>query len=61
MTPEEEIVKLFEQNDIDLVATLPCDRLKNLLPLVGKRFFEVPLYEGGRWHRNLRRRVSRRS
>jgi sulfopyruvate decarboxylase beta subunit len=22
---------------------LPCDRLKNLLPLVGKRFFEVPL------------------
>ena len=43
MTPEEETVKLFEQNDIDLVATLPCDRLKNLLPLVSKRFFEVPL------------------
>ena len=43
MTPEEETVKLFEQNDIDLVATLPCDRLKNLLPLISKRFFEVPL------------------
>jgi sulfopyruvate decarboxylase subunit beta len=43
VTPEEEIVELFEQNNIDLVATLPCDRLKNLLPLVGKRFFEVPL------------------
>ena len=43
MIPEEETVELFEQNKIDLVATLPCDRLKNLLPLVGKRFFEVPL------------------
>ena len=43
MTPEEETVELFEQNNIDLIATLPCDRLKNLLPLVGKRFFEVQL------------------
>jgi sulfopyruvate decarboxylase beta subunit len=43
LTPEEETVELFAQNKIDLVATLPCDRLKNLLPLVGKRFFEVPL------------------
>ncbi|HYA33006.1 MAG TPA: sulfopyruvate decarboxylase subunit alpha [Candidatus Bathyarchaeia archaeon] len=43
MTPEEETIKLFEQNDIDLVATLPCDRLKNLLPLIPKRFFEIPL------------------
>jgi len=43
LTPEEETVELFEQNNIDLVATLPCDRLKNLLPLVGKRFFEVQL------------------
>ncbi|MGA7074935.1 MAG: sulfopyruvate decarboxylase subunit alpha [Halobacteriota archaeon] len=43
MTPEEETVELFEQNGIDLIATLPCDRLKNLLPLVGERFFEVQL------------------
>jgi len=43
LTPEEETVELFAQNKINLVATLPCDRLKNLLPLVGKRFFEVPL------------------
>jgi sulfopyruvate decarboxylase subunit beta len=43
LTPEEETVELFAQNHIDLVATLPCDRLKNLLPLVSKRFFEVPL------------------
>jgi sulfopyruvate decarboxylase subunit beta len=43
LTPEKEIVALFEQNHIDLVATLPCDRLKNLLPLIGERFFEVQL------------------
>lgn len=34
---------LLEQNNIDLVATLPCDKLKNLLPLISERFFEVPL------------------
>jgi sulfopyruvate decarboxylase beta subunit len=43
LTPEEETVELFEQNNIDLVATLPCDRLKNLLPLISKRFFEVQM------------------
>lgn len=43
MTPENETVKLFEKNNIDLVATLPCDKLKHLLPLIRKRFFEVPL------------------
>ncbi len=43
MTPEEETVELFEQNDIDLVATLPCDRLKYLLPLISKRFFEIQM------------------
>jgi sulfopyruvate decarboxylase subunit beta len=43
LTPEEETVALLEQNNIDLVATLPCDRLKNLLPLIGERFFEVQL------------------
>jgi sulfopyruvate decarboxylase beta subunit len=43
VTPEEETVALFEQNNIDMVATLPCDKLKNLLPLIGERFFEIQL------------------
>ena len=43
LTPEEETVALFERNRVDLVATLPCDRLKNLLPLIGDRFFEIQL------------------
>lgn len=40
---EQAIIELFERNKVDLVATLPCDRLKNLLPLVSENFFEVQL------------------
>ena len=40
---EKGIIELFKRNTIDLVATLPCDRLKNLLPLVSEDFFEVQL------------------
>ncbi len=36
-------IDLFKQSGIDLVATLPCDRLKNLLPLIGEDFFEIQL------------------
>jgi len=43
ITAEEQTLELLKQHDIDLVATLPCDRLKNLLPLIGERFFEVQL------------------
>lgn len=42
-TLEATTVELFKQHGIDLVATLPCDRLKNLLPLIGESFFEVQL------------------
>jgi sulfopyruvate decarboxylase beta subunit len=43
MAAEQAIIELFKRNKIDLVATLPCDRLKNLLPLVSENFFEVQL------------------
>ena len=43
MVAEKAIIELFKRNAIDLVATLPCDRLKNLLPLVSEDFFEVQL------------------
>ena len=42
-TLEAMTVELFKQQGVDLVATLPCDRLKNLLPLIGERFFEIQL------------------
>ncbi len=43
MAAETAIIELFKRNTIDLVATLPCDRLKNLLPLVSENFLEVQL------------------
>ncbi len=40
---ESFTVELFKQQGVNLVGTLPCDRLKNLLPLIGDHFFEVQL------------------
>lgn len=42
-SPENSIIEILQQNNIDMVATLPCDRIKNLLPLISNHFFEIPL------------------
>jgi len=42
-TPEEAVIGIMKNNGIDMVATLPCDRIKNLLPLISMTFFEIPL------------------
>ncbi len=42
-SPEESVIEILQQNEIDMVATLPCDRIKNLLPLISNNFFEIPL------------------
>ena len=34
LTPEEKTVKILKDQGVDLVATLPCDRIKKLLPLI---------------------------
>jgi len=41
--PEEEIIAIMKKAGIDLAATLPCDRIKNLLPLVSENFSEIRL------------------
>jgi sulfopyruvate decarboxylase subunit beta len=41
--PEEEIIAIMKKEGIDLAATLPCDRIKNLLPLVSENFPEIRL------------------
>ncbi|MCQ1536366.1 sulfopyruvate decarboxylase subunit beta [Methanosarcina sp. KYL-1] len=41
--PEEEVISIMRKAGIDLAATLPCDRIKNLLPLVSENFPEVKL------------------
>ena len=42
-SPEDSVIEILQQNNIDMVATLPCDRIKNLLPLISNNFFEIPL------------------
>ncbi|MCL7415857.1 MAG: sulfopyruvate decarboxylase subunit beta [ANME-2 cluster archaeon] len=34
ISPEEHVVELLKVQGIDLAATLPCDRMKRLLPLI---------------------------
>ena len=41
--PEEEVIAIMKKAGIDLTATLPCDRIKNLLPLVSENFPEIRL------------------
>lgn len=41
--PEEEVIMIMKKSGIDLTATLPCDRIKNLLPLVSENFPEIML------------------
>lgn len=42
-SPEEEVIKIMKKAGIDFTATLPCDRIKNLLPLVSENFPEIKL------------------
>ncbi len=42
-SPEQKVVKILKDNSIDIVATLPCDRIKVLLPLISKSIQTIPL------------------
>ncbi len=41
--PEERVVDILKKNRIELAATLPCDRIKSLLPLIGRSLQAIPL------------------
>ena len=41
--PEQEVVDILKQNRIDIAATLPCDRIKALLPLIARNIKTIPL------------------
>lgn len=43
LAPEERVLGMMGDEGIDLVATLPCDRTKNLLSLVANDFQEIRL------------------
>ncbi len=42
-TPEEKTVTILKDQGVDLVATLPCDRMKKLLPLIDNEFNTLKL------------------
>ena len=42
-SPEEKFIEIMQSNGIDLVAMLPCDRIKNFIPLIHEGFYEIPL------------------
>jgi len=43
LNPEQQTIKIMKQERIDFVATLPCDRTKNLLPLALQSFNSIEL------------------
>jgi len=40
---EEKIIEIMKDNGIDIIATLPCDKAKNLFYLIPQHFHEVAL------------------
>jgi sulfopyruvate decarboxylase beta subunit len=41
--PEQEVIGILKNNKIDLAATLPCDRIKALLPLISENIKTISL------------------
>lgn len=42
-SPEQRVVEILKNNNIDVACTLPCDRIKCLLPLISKNIRTIPL------------------
>ncbi len=43
MSAEEEVIGILKRNRVELVATLPCEKVRYLLSLVPRHFKHVPL------------------
>jgi sulfopyruvate decarboxylase len=41
--PEEELIEILKKAGVDFTASLPCEKIKGLLTMVGEEFFHVPL------------------
>ena len=41
--PEEELLAILKKQGIDFTASLPCEKIKTLLEMVGRDFYHVPL------------------
>ncbi len=41
--PEEELIAALKRNGVDFSASLPCEKIKTLLEMVGRSFYHLPL------------------
>ena len=41
--PEKELLKIILEAGVDFTASLPCEKIKVLLEMIGQEFFHVPL------------------
>jgi sulfopyruvate decarboxylase subunit beta len=41
--PEEEIIAILRKHAVDFTASLPCEKIKTLLEMVGQQFTHLPL------------------
>lgn len=41
--PEEELIAVLQKNGVDFTASLPCEKIKTLLEMVGRSFPHLPL------------------
>jgi len=41
--PEQELLNTLKKNGVDFTASLPCEKIKTLLEMVGRDFCHVPL------------------
>jgi sulfopyruvate decarboxylase subunit beta len=41
--PEEELIGILKKNGIDFTASLPCEKIKNLISKVSRAFHHIPL------------------
>jgi sulfopyruvate decarboxylase subunit beta len=41
--PEEELITVLQKNGVDFTASLPCEKIKTLLEMVGRSFPHLPL------------------
>lgn len=42
-SPEHRVVEILKNNSIDIAATLPCDRIKVLLPQISRNIKTIPI------------------
>jgi sulfopyruvate decarboxylase subunit beta len=41
--PEEELIAILKKQEVDFTASLPCEKIKTLLEMVGQTFHHLPL------------------